>query len=379
MYVLYCIVLYCTPVHAWPVGKKHSATQLCVTPFANGRTGLGFSRTKNVLAFFSHSGRKMLALNIDDLQTYTCRASTAPLLRLIWPSRPHSGRRSWDRQRCRLWRQLLSMLPRKRRASIRPTFVLSKGFASSPWWPNLQEPGTVRPVTSCFRSRGAPQHELVKTLVSSMGTYFRNSVSSCGATGCRLCAPPSSWMRSQCFVRAATFTRSSKARCGTPANSGTCSRPNKLKFTRWPCVPPLLSKFWRSSCRHIPICNLRSSSVHQLRSANEPFISIKPWKGHRQAESALKALNAGYQLKRGAAKPLLELEMEPGEAVHFALQLVHPFSRACSIAGSLDCCPGGGGQCSRRSCSSAWSGIGSLAGASGGAAARICVQDHAAT
>ena len=63
------------------------------------------------------------------------------------------------------------------------SFVLSKGFASSPWWPNLPEPGTVRSVTSCFRFRGAPQHELKKTLVSSMGTYFRNSVSSCGATG----------------------------------------------------------------------------------------------------------------------------------------------------------------------------------------------------
>ena len=31
-------------------------------------------------------------------------------------------------------------------------------------------PGTVRPVTSCFRFCGAPQHELVKTLVSSTGT-----------------------------------------------------------------------------------------------------------------------------------------------------------------------------------------------------------------
>ena len=130
---MYCIVLYCTPVHAWPVGKKHSATQLCVTPFANGRTGLGFSRTKNVLAFFSHNGRKMLALNIDDLQTYTCRASTAPLLRLIWPSRPHSGRRSWDRQRCRLWRQLLSMLPRKLCAQQGVRFVPLVAESTGAW------------------------------------------------------------------------------------------------------------------------------------------------------------------------------------------------------------------------------------------------------
>jgi hypothetical protein len=73
----------CTPVHTWPLGKKHFVTQLYVTPFANGRTGLGFSRTKNMLAFFSHSGRKMLALNIVDLEAYTYRASTAPLLHLI--------------------------------------------------------------------------------------------------------------------------------------------------------------------------------------------------------------------------------------------------------------------------------------------------------
>jgi hypothetical protein len=33
---------------------------------------------------------------------------------------------------------------------------------------------------------------------------------------------------------------------------------------------------------------------------------------------------AGYQLKRGAAKPLLEVEMEPGQAIKFALDAVHP-------------------------------------------------------
>ena len=55
--------------------------------------------------------------------------------------------------------------------------------------------------------------------------------------------------------------------------------------------------------------------------------SAKEWAGHRQAETASKALAAGYQLKRGAAKPLFEIEPEPGEAVQFALQLVHPFSR----------------------------------------------------
>ena len=40
--------------------------------------------------------------------------------------------------------------------------------------------------------------------------------------------------------------------------------------------------------------------------------SARPWKEHKQADTAQKALFAGYQLKRGAAKPLLEVEMEPG-------------------------------------------------------------------
>jgi hypothetical protein len=59
--------------------------------------------------------------------------------------------------------------------------------------------------------------------------------------------------------------------------------------------------------------------------------SARPWKEHKQADTAQKALFAGYQLKRGAAKPLLEVEMEPGAAVLFALQQVHPFSRSAVL------------------------------------------------
>ena len=40
--------------------------------------------------------------------------------------------------------------------------------------------------------------------------------------------------------------------------------------------------------------------------------SSKPWPGHRQADAALKAQWAGYQLKHGAAKLLLDVELEPG-------------------------------------------------------------------
>ena len=74
--------------------------------------------------------------------------------------------------------------------------------------------------------------------------------------------------------------------------------------------------------------------------------SAKEWAGHRQAETASKALAAGYQLKRGAAKPLFELELEPGEAVQFALQLVHPFLAASPPAGSARRSYSFGGDCS---------------------------------
>ena len=50
------------------------------------------------------------------------------------------------------------------------------------------------------------------------------------------------------------------------------------------------------------------------------------WKMHRQAHGAALAQAAGYQLKRGAVKPLLDCEVEPGEAIEWALKVDHPFS-----------------------------------------------------
>ena len=62
--------------------------------------------------------------------------------------------------------------------------------------------------------------------------------------------------------------------------------------------------------------------------------SSRSWKGHRQAETAEKALAAGYQLKRGAAKPLLEVEMEPGEAAQWMMSSIpHPFTAAEQLSG----------------------------------------------
>ncbi|CAE7749104.1 unnamed protein product, partial [Symbiodinium necroappetens] len=50
------------------------------------------------------------------------------------------------------------------------------------------------------------------------------------------------------------------------------------------------------------------------------------WKGHRQEQAARLACSSGYQLKRGAAKPLLDVECEPGVAIQWALHTAHPFT-----------------------------------------------------
>ena len=60
--------------------------------------------------------------------------------------------------------------------------------------------------------------------------------------------------------------------------------------------------------------------------------SCKPWLGHRQMSSAQRAQWAGYQLKRGAAKPLLHIEMEPGQAIEAALHVIHPFTLAAPLS-----------------------------------------------
>ena len=62
-----------------------------------------------------------------------------------------------------------------------------------------------------------------------------------------------------------------------------------------------------------------------------PLGQLSSWQGHRQAESAQRALAAGYQLKRGAAKPLLDVEMEPGQAVAWALAVLHPFTQPVGL------------------------------------------------
>ena len=60
------------------------------------------------------------------------------------------------------------------------------------------------------------------------------------------------------------------------------------------------------------------------------------WDGHRQAHTASLATASGYQLKRGAQKPLLDLEVEPGEAIQWIMSIPHPFSSDIDLPPDLD-------------------------------------------
>ena len=57
---------------------------------------------------------------------------------------------------------------------------------------------------------------------------------------------------------------------------------------------------------------------------------------HRQAGSAQKALQAGYQMRRGLVPPLFEKETEPGQAVQAALSFTHPFTCEFELDPVLD-------------------------------------------
>ena len=57
----------------------------------------------------------------------------------------------------------------------------------------------------------------------------------------------------------------------------------------------------------------------------------RPHKLRRQLDTAQAAMTAGYQLKRGAFKPLLEFELEPGEAIQRVMQLKRPFTQMVDL------------------------------------------------
>ena len=66
-----------------------------------------------------------------------------------------------------------------------------------------------------------------------------------------------------------------------------------------------------------------------------PVGQVITWKEHRQQQSALAAVASGYQLKRGAIKPLLDIETEPGVAIEWVMQIPHPFSVAPLLESKL--------------------------------------------
>ena len=55
------------------------------------------------------------------------------------------------------------------------------------------------------------------------------------------------------------------------------------------------------------------------------------FRDHRQQLTALMAQSSGYQLKRGALKPLVDIETEPGVAIEWVLSIPHPLSAPTSL------------------------------------------------
>ena len=99
------------------------------------------------------------------------------------------------------------------------------------------------------------------------------------------------------------------------------------------CIAVNIKEVMLRSLRH-----LHASFALEVPAADRKraLLSGKLWAVHRQAATAQKALQAGYQLKRGATKPLLEVELEPGQAVQWVLSVIHPFTCSASLPGALE-------------------------------------------
>ena len=81
----------------------------------------------------------------------------------------------------------------------------------------------------------------------------------------------------------------------------------------------------------VPTYGLICPPAERKRPLGQPV----PWSPHRQMRSGEKARSAGYQLKKSALPPLIPVEMEPGQAVNFSLQLFHPFHEAPALEPDL--------------------------------------------
>ncbi|CAE7794667.1 unnamed protein product [Symbiodinium sp. CCMP2592] len=96
-------------------------------------------------------------------------------------------------------------------------------------------------------------------------------------------------------------------------------------------LPPALCTAWaiavaaivqKSAQQFAASFALTAPSAERKRSLGSQIA----WKGHRQSAAARLAAASGYQLKRGAAMPLLDVECEPGQAIQWSLQVRRPFT-----------------------------------------------------
>ena len=92
-----------------------------------------------------------------------------------------------------------------------------------------------------------------------------------------------------------------------------------------------IAEIWRSPLGHLRDTFQLDSMDVRKRALGQAIA----WKTHRQHNTALAAVASGYQLKRGALKPLLQIETSPGHAVQWLLDIPRPFSVADPLPSDL--------------------------------------------
>ncbi|CAE7920767.1 unnamed protein product, partial [Symbiodinium necroappetens] len=80
-----------------------------------------------------------------------------------------------------------------------------------------------------------------------------------------------------------------------------------------------------------PTFALRTEAADRKRPRGAP-VRVRD---HRQRSSGQKAIAAGYQMKKSVVLPLITTEMHPGEAIEFALDTIHPFTKDAAIDSDL--------------------------------------------
>ncbi|CAE7939385.1 unnamed protein product [Symbiodinium necroappetens] len=81
----------------------------------------------------------------------------------------------------------------------------------------------------------------------------------------------------------------------------------------------------------VPTFALRTEAADRKRPHGAPVRG----RDHRQRSSGQKAIAAGYQMKKSVVLPLITTEMHPGEAIEFALDTIHPFTKNATIDSDL--------------------------------------------